>query len=71
MDKFLNRIRIQGFQNFYDIIPSLMDDPDRLFRFEETQTMIWNQSDRPVYVYAMTDVILVTFINVYSFCINK
>lgn len=41
-----------------------MEDPERLFRFEETQTMIWNEIEKPVYVYALTDVILVTFINV-------
>lgn len=64
MDKFMNRLRIQEFQNNYDINPSLLDDQERLFRFEETQTMIWNEIARPVYVFALTDVILVTYINV-------
>lgn len=36
-----------------------MEDEDRLFRFEETFTIIWNEVEQSVLIYAMTDIILV------------
>jgi hypothetical protein len=36
-----------------------MDDQERLFKFQETETVIWNENDLSVIIYSMTDVILV------------
>jgi hypothetical protein len=38
---------------------ALMGDEDRLFRFEETYNILWNEVEQSVIIYAMTDIILV------------
>jgi CCR4-NOT transcriptional regulation complex NOT5 subunit len=36
-----------------------MDDQERLFKFQETETVIWNENDLSVIIYSLTDVIMV------------
>ena len=44
-----------------------MDDPDRYFRFEETQNAIFNDLEKPVIIYALTDQLLVVERDVFKF----
>lgn len=60
MDKFLSRLRLQEIQQTLNLSQDeLTKDPDRLFRFEETLTLIQGDRDQPVLVYALTDKIIV------------
>lgn len=57
MDRFMNRLRVQEIATLFKL--DLLQEEDRLFRFEETYNAIWNQQEIPVLIYAFTDTLLV------------
>lgn len=60
MDKFLSRLRLEEIQQTLNLSQNeLLKDHDRLFRFEETLTLITGDIETSVIVYALTDMVII------------
>ncbi len=53
----MNRLRVLELEKTFKI--NLMEDEERLFRFEDTFTIIINNSENSVLIYSLTDMLII------------